>query len=107
MDLPRGLDALKDTEVANDPTGQKTQSQVPSHTSQFFNPCGQAQHSPSDRRDVQNVCCYIFEYRQEKTPEVNLPMYWQTLLSISYLQLMSANLLKELGGSRADVFLHG
>lgn len=50
QDLSRGSDTFPDTEVAEHPAGQKTQSQLPPHTAQLLNASRHGQHPPSEER---------------------------------------------------------
>ncbi len=53
-DLSRRSDTFPDTEVAEHPADQKTQSQLPSHTAQLLNASRHGQHPPSEGVAVLN-----------------------------------------------------
>lgn len=47
--LPRGSHTLPDAEEAEDPAGQKTQNQLPSHTAQLLDTSRHIKHAPPEK----------------------------------------------------------
>lgn len=48
LDLSRRFDTFPDAEVAEDPAGQKTQSQLPPHAAQILDAGRHTQHPPPE-----------------------------------------------------------
>lgn len=62
INLSRGSDTFPDTEVAEDPTGQKTQSQLPTHAAHLLYSPRQAQHSSSEQGNLTSAVWSIIRY---------------------------------------------